>query len=94
MHKKNVLIGLTIGLIANIIGLLIITQIFGKGDGIFKVLNNAIANDFLGKLLSLAAVLNIITFFYFILKKQDAKAKGVLLATMLIALLTLLLKFF
>ncbi|MDA9333811.1 hypothetical protein N9Q52_02040 [Polaribacter sp.] len=45
-----------------------------------------------GKVLSLAAVSNLFVFFVFIKKKQDNRAKGVLLATILIALTTLVLK--
>jgi hypothetical protein len=40
----------------------------------------------------LAAVSNLFVFFVFIKKKQDNRAKGVLLATILIALTTLVLK--
>lgn len=47
-----------------------------------------------GKVLSLAAIPNLFVFFIFIKKKQDNKAKGVLFATILIALATLILKFF
>ena len=47
-----------------------------------------------GKVLSLAAIPNLLVFFVFIKKKQDNRAKGVLLTTILIALTTLVLKFF
>lgn len=47
-----------------------------------------------GKVLSLAAIPNLFVFFVFIKKKQNYKAKGVLMATILIALTTLILKFF
>jgi hypothetical protein len=47
-----------------------------------------------GKVLSLAAIPNLIVFFVFLKKKQDARAKGVLMATFLIAFTTLILKFF
>ncbi len=47
-----------------------------------------------GKILSLAAIPNLFVFFIFIKKKQDNRAKGVLFATILIALTTLILKFF
>jgi hypothetical protein len=47
-----------------------------------------------GKVLSLAAIPNLFVFFIFIKKKQDNKAKGVLIATFLTAFVTLVLKFF
>ena len=45
-----------------------------------------------GKVLSLAAVSNLFVFFVFIKKQQDNRAKGVLLATILIALTTVVFK--
>ncbi len=50
--------------------------------------------DLYGKVLSIAAIPNLFVFFIFIKKKQDNRAKGVLMATILIALTTLILKFF
>jgi hypothetical protein len=47
-----------------------------------------------GKVLSLAAIPNLFVFFVFIKKNQDTRAKGVLIATFLIAFTTLVLKFF
>ena len=47
-----------------------------------------------GKILALAAIPNLFVFFIFIRKKQDNRAKGVLFTTILIALTTLILKFF
>jgi hypothetical protein len=50
--------------------------------------------DLYGKILSLAAIPNLFVFFIFIRKKQDNRAKGVLMTTIIIALTTLILKFF
>lgn len=47
-----------------------------------------------GEILTLAAIPNLFVFFIFIRKKQDNRAKGVLFTTILIALTTLILKFF
>ena len=87
------LIGVVFGLVANALGLFLATKILGQGDSFLKVLQAANAEGFLGKLVSLGAVLNLIVFFYFIKRKQDLRARGVLLATMLIALLTFIIKF-
>lgn len=46
----------------------------------------------LSKVLSLAAIPNLFVFFVFIKKRQDNRAKGVLFATILIAITTLILK--
>ena len=90
--KKNILIGFIIGLIANAIGLFIVATLFGDGDSVEKVLKAAKNEGFLGKLMSLGALLNIIAFFIFIIKKQDYKARGVLIATILVAALTFIIK--
>lgn len=92
MNKKEIIIGLVVGLITNAIGLFIAANILGKGDSFLKVIETANAQGFLNKLISLGAVLNLIAFFYFLWKKQDLKARGVLIATILIAVLTFVFK--
>ena len=86
MIKKEVAIGFTVGLIANVVGLFLAIQLFGNGQGIEITIKQAIANSFFGKLLSIGAILNLIAFFIFLKKKQDYKARGVLLATILVAI--------
>lgn len=49
--------------------------------------------DLYGKILSIAAIPNLFVFLIYIKKKQDNRAKGVLMTTILIALITLILKF-
>ena len=91
--KKDIIIGLVVGLIANSIGLFIATKILGKGDGFLQAFETANAQGFISKLISLGAILNLIAFFFFLSRKQDNRAKGVLIATIFIAILTLLFKF-
>jgi Mg/Co/Ni transporter MgtE len=93
MVKKEVLIGLLVGLVANAIGLVLVAIVLGKGDHFVTVLKSASAEGFLGKLISLGAVLNLITFFFFIKKRQDYRARGVLLSTIVVAVFTFLLNF-
>ncbi len=93
MIKKEVLIGLFVGIIANAIGLFLAATILGKGDDFLNVLKSASDEGFLGKLISLGAILNLVVFFIFIKKKQDYRARGVLLATVFIALFTFIFKF-
>lgn len=92
MIRKHVLIGFLVGLIANAIGLLLAATLLGKGDDFLDVIKAAQAEGFLGKLISLGAILNLIVFFIFIKKKQDYKARGVLLATIVVAVLTFVIK--
>jgi len=92
MIKKDIIIGILVGLVANAIGVFIAATLLGGGDSFFTVIEAAIAEGFIGKLVSLGAVLNLITFFIFIKKKQDFRARGVLLVTILIAILTFVIK--
>lgn len=92
MGKKDLFIGIVVGLIANSIGLFLAVMIFGKGAGFTTVIKAASEEGFLGKLISLGAVLNLIAFFVFIKKRQDYRAKGVLFITLLVAVFTFVFK--
>ena len=92
--KKDIFIGVLVGLIANSIGLFIVSNLLGQGDDFTTVLKAAAAEGFLGKLISLGAILNLIAFFVFIKKKQDYRARGVLLITVFIAIFTFVFKLF
>lgn len=96
MDKIQILKGLAIGFLANGIGLflvgIIIVNSTNRNGTILTVLEAAHAENFLGKLISLGAILNLICFFYFIRKKKDAFAAGVLIATLCMALITFIIK--
>ena len=94
MIKKDILIGMFVGLIANAIGLILTATLLGKGDDFTTVIKAATNEGFLGKLISLGAILNLIAFFIFIRKKQDYRARGVLLITVFIAVFTFVFKLF
>lgn len=91
--KKEILIGFAVGLVAAAFGLIIAIQIFGKSDDWGEVVRQAIANGFLTKLMSIGALLNLGAFFLFLKKNQDHRAKGVLIATLLVFITTLIIKF-
>jgi len=92
--KKDIFIGMLVGLIANAIGLYFAATLLGRGDDFTKVIAAAANEGFLGKLISLGAILNLIAFFIFIKKRKDYRARGVLLITVFIALFTFLFKLF
>jgi Mg/Co/Ni transporter MgtE len=94
MIRKEIFIGMFVGLIANTIGLFIAAYLLGQGDDFTKVIEASAKEGFLGKLISLGAVLNLIAFFIFIKKKQDYRARGVLLITVFIAVFTFVFKLF
>lgn len=91
--KKDILIGILISLFATAGGVFFYLEYFSmySFQDTLKMINDG---DLYGKVLSLAAVPNLFVFFIFIKKKQDNRAKGVLFGTILIALTTLILKFF
>ncbi|MCF7567609.1 hypothetical protein L3X37_04420 [Sabulilitoribacter arenilitoris] len=92
--KKDIFIGIFVGLIANITGLILAATLLGGGDDFTTVIKKASAEGFLGKLISLGAILNLAAFFIFIKKKQDYRARGVLLITVFIAVFTFVFKLF
>ena len=59
-----------------------------------STLKAALENDFLGSLIALGAILNLIVFFILLKKNQYYRARGVVLATVIAALAILISKFF
>ncbi len=94
MIKKDIFIGICVGLIANAIGLFFSATALGQGEDFVTVIKAAAQEGFLGKLISLGAILNLIAFFIFIKKKQDYRARGVLLITVFVAVFTFVFKLF
>lgn len=93
MHKKELLIGLVVGIIANTVGTLLYILIFSD-LGIQETFQAAIQQGHLGSLLALGAILNLVAFFLFLRMRRDNRAKGVLIATILTALVILYYKVF
>ena len=85
--KQEVFKGFFTGIISAVIGVVICTFILSKVKGksfdstflMFK------AEGQLWMLLALGAIANLIVFFLFLKKDMDYRARGVLLATMLVA---------
>ena len=94
MNNKDILIGFIVGIIAALFGLIFAIQIFGKSDDWGDVMKQAISQGFLTKLMSIGALLNLGAFFVFLKKNQDQRAKGVLIATILVLISTMLIKYF
>jgi hypothetical protein len=91
--KKEVIIGFLVGLIANTLGTLLYILLFSD-YGIRETLAAAIENGHIGSLLALGAILNLVAFFAFLRIRRDQRAKGVLVATLLTALVILYYKLF
>tara|TARA_R100001369_G_scaffold38462_1_gene64198 strand:+ start:58580 stop:58861 length:282 start_codon:yes stop_codon:yes gene_type:complete len=92
MIKKYVLVGFLIGLITNVAGIFFYILIFSDME-LEATLQHAQQNDYLGKIISLGAILNFFPFFVFLKKNQMYHARGVLLATVLMAIIIAITKF-
>ena len=92
-HIKEIIIGVIIGLAANTAGTYLYIYFFSKLS-LEETLKEALHNDFLGKLIVLGAILNLLAFFVFLKKKQYYRARGVLLATVIAAVAILISKFY
>ncbi|RRQ50509.1 hypothetical protein DZC72_08190 [Maribacter algicola] len=91
--KKELLIGFLVGIIANTIGTLAYIVLFSDLS-IMETYTAAVTQGHVGSLLALGAILNLIAFFGFLRIKRDNRAKGVLIATILTALVILYYKVF
>ena len=78
-------------ILSSLSGLVLAILFLSENDSIIESLKNSYYENFLGKLISLGAILNVLVFFVFIKKNQDQRAKGVLLFTIFLAIFTLIL---
>ncbi len=93
MNKKETIIGFIVGVIANTIGTLLYIVTFSDMS-IVDTYNAAVQQGHIGSLLALGAILNLVAFFGFLRIKRDHRARGVLIATLLTALVILYYKLF
>jgi len=91
--KKELIIGFIVGIIANTIGTLIYILLFSD-FGIVETFEAAVQQGHIGSLLALGAIFNLVAFFGFLKLRRDQRAKGVLIATIITALLILYYKVF
>lgn len=90
--KKDIIIGIITGIIANALGIILYIMAFSD-KSIDATIKQSLTDGFFGKIVTLGAVLNLIAFFFFIKKTQDARAKGVLFITIVIAVMVMMRKF-
>lgn len=89
MKKTDLLIGVLIGIIASIIGSYVFIELLTEYNFIegVKILR---FQGKLGKIISLGSVLNIFVFFLLLKFNKELIARGVILGTILLAIITLL----
>ncbi len=90
--RKEIFIGVLVGLLATAVGFYFYVEyaLEGTFEEALAIINE---KKLYGKVLSIAAIANLLAFFVFIKKKQDYRARGVLLATFLVAFLILISQF-
>lgn len=95
MHKKQILIGFIIGLISALLGILLFDVIIGiyNGDNVSDILRRSLSSKFLGKRVSIGALINLPVFYFFLNKKKENHARGVLMVTVMIAVIFIVNKF-
>ncbi|PKA82507.1 hypothetical protein ATE92_0637 [Ulvibacter sp. MAR_2010_11] len=93
---KEIGIGLLLGLVSNLAGsyLYLFFLSLVKDLSIESTFQVAIEEDLLGNIIALGALLNFLVFFVFLKKKQFYRARGVVLATLVAAIVILISKFY
>lgn len=90
---KEIAIGFLIGIITNILGALLYILLFSD-LGVASTIEVANEGGHLGSIIALGAILNIAAFFGFLKIKRDYRARGVMIASLLAAILILIYKIF
>ena len=93
MIKREIFIGFFTGILTNLLGILLYILLFSDlsiGDS----LREAARGDFLGTLVAAGAVLNFLPFFLFLRREKVYRARGVLMASLLAALVMAFLKLY
>lgn len=90
MRKIDLLIGFIIGVFTTLIGtilfLLLFTEFRSLSD--YYILKE---EGIVGKVITLGAILNIFVFFILLKNNKELMARGIILATLILALLTVIL---
>jgi hypothetical protein len=90
MNKKDIFIGLLLGLFGGFIGCFIVLKLFTNSD--FVTGFNYMKNDgSIGKIITLGAIPNLLLFFFLIKKNKDLMARGVILSMFVLTIITLIL---
>ncbi|GGI56693.1 hypothetical protein [Winogradskyella haliclonae] len=91
-HKKDIIIGFFVGIIAVLIGIFFFDICIGiyKGSSFNRIINRSFSTTLLDKRASIGVLINLPIFYLFLNKKKEDIAKGVLLATILVGILFLI----
>ncbi|WP_062056712.1 hypothetical protein [Aquimarina longa] len=97
MIKKEIIIGVLVGLLINSVGFTLCVFLFStisdQNLTFTETILASIQNDSLGSIIALGAIPNLVVFFLFLRKNSIYKARGVLLATLIAAISIAISKF-
>lgn len=88
MKKIDLVYGFLIGIVTSLLGVYLFVELL-IGYEFETAIYAAKAEGKLGKLITLGAVLNLIVFFLLLKLNKDLMARGVILATILLTIITL-----
>lgn len=88
MIKKEVFIGFLVAIITTIFGFYLYVELMSTAE-FETTLKVIIEEGFLGKIIGLSALPNLLVFFIFLKKKQEYRARGVVLACIALAIIIL-----
>jgi len=89
MNKIDILIGLILGLLGTFVGCFLFITLFTDYDFI-QGAETMKSKDELGKLITLGTIVDLAMFFVLLKLKKELMARGVILAVILSAILTLI----
>jgi len=88
MRKIDFFIGFIIGLVACFLGTYLYITLIAE-DEFFHGITLLKSGGYLGKVISLGAIFPLVTFFILLKYNKDLMARGVILATIILAILTI-----
>lgn len=94
MIRKEIFIGFLVGLISNGLGIIAALLLLSSYSQLSfnTTWRLALSQDNLGSIIAIGGILNLLSFFLFLRLKRDYRAKGVLMATVCVAIFILIYK--
>ncbi len=88
MRKKDIIIGFVIGLLISTIGVLLFTLFISLKLNLTldQALEQGLSTKLLGKRASVGVLLNLPVFYFFLKKRKDRIAQGILMSIFIVAL--------
>jgi len=90
MEKKDLIVGFFIGLFAAALGCILFLILFTKVRSV-EDFDTIRQHGYMGKLITLGAIFNLAAFFILLKYNKELMARGVILATIALAVLTVIL---